>query len=127
MHNAFYIVQEHIQGITLDALIGKLTPDRAQTYFRGIVQGICSFHKSAGIVHGGIRPQHIIIASNGYAKIAEWGTSLIASFQKNSFKVGKAQFYVAPENIINSNICRMSSDIWALGVTLYSMLREICF
>jgi len=75
------------------------------------------------ITHGDIKPSNILLSSEGFPMIVDFGLSKDfknLSTAKNSEFTGSL-VYAAPEQI-KDNITNEKTDLWALGVTLYELL-----
>ena len=76
-----YIVMEYVEGITLKTYIekkGKLTYKEAVSIAIQVARGIEAAH-SKSIVHRDIKPQNIIISTEGKVKVTDFGIARAAS------------------------------------------------
>lgn len=124
--NMHYIVLEYIEGITLNKYIakkGKLSNEETIDISLQIARGIQAAHLS-GIIHRDIKPQNIVIAGNGVAKITDFGIArAITSTTKNISVIGTVH-YISPEQVRNSKV-DYRSDIYSFGCTMYEMITGI--
>src|SRR2546421_970881 len=69
-----YLVTEFVDGGTLKswARAGKRTWRQVLELLVGVADGLAAAHQ-AGILHRGIKPENILVATNGYAKLADFG------------------------------------------------------
>jgi serine/threonine protein kinase len=71
-----YLVTEFVDGDTLKswARSGKRTWRQIVELLVGVADGLAAAHQ-AGILHRDIKPENILVAKNGYAKLADFGLS----------------------------------------------------
>ena len=120
-----YIVMEYIDGITLKEYINKqgaITWNDALYFMTQILKAVQHAHDK-GIVHRDIKPQNIILLSNGNIKVTDFG---IARFSRSDTKTLTEQaigsvHYIAPEQA-KGEATDERADIYSLGVVLYEML-----
>ena len=120
-----YIVMEYIDGITLKEYINKqgaITWNDALYFMTQILKAVQHAHDK-GIVHRDIKPQNIILLSNGNIKVTDFG---IARFSRSETKTLTEQaigsvHYIAPEQA-KGEPTDEKADIYSLGVVLYEML-----
>ncbi|KAI8899160.1 kinase-like domain-containing protein [Globomyces pollinis-pini] len=107
-----------------NATVDPLPLDVARKYFQQLILGIEYLHE-CGIAHRDIKPDNMLISSDGTVKIVDFGVSEMFSKGNDKFKktAGSPAFY-APEycNLSHGDLSAMAADIWAMGVTLYSMV-----
>ena len=94
-----YIVMELVEGITLKKFIdqkGRLGLKETVGIAIQVAQGISAAHDQ-NIVHRDIKPQNVIIASDGTAKVADCGIARATSSDTiNAFAMGSVH-YISPE------------------------------
>lgn len=120
-----YIVMEYVDGITLKEYIQKqraITWNDALFFTTQILKALQHAHDK-GIVHRDIKPQNIILLSNGDIKVADFG---IARFSRSDTKtltdtaIGSVH-YISPEQA-KGEFTDERADIYSVGVVLYEML-----
>lgn len=94
--------------------------DQARSIFYQIVQGVRYLHES-GIAHGDLKPENVMINMDGTVKLTDFGYCHISRWAGNDEKSGTL-FYASPELLINGFFDTYKSDIWALGVLLFTMV-----
>lgn len=120
-----YIVMEYVPGRTLKQVIrsrGSLEPDEAIDIEKQLVSAVSEAHHK-GIIHRDIKPQNIIVKSDGSIKILDFGIAIA----KGNIQVTQANnvmgsvHYLAPE-LAKGKPASVQSDIYALGIVLFEML-----
>ncbi len=120
-----YIVMEHVEGITLKEYIeqqGKLGIKETVHFTMQILRALQHAHDK-GIVHRDIKPQNILLLSNGNIKVTDFG---IARFSYSDTKtmtdsaIGSVH-YISPEQA-RGDTTDARADIYSVGVVMYEML-----
>ncbi len=118
-----YIVMELVEGITLKDFIaskGKLGFKETLGIAIQVAQGIGAAHEQH-IVHRDIKPQNIIISSDGTAKVADFGIARVESSDTvNAGAIGSVH-YISPEQA-RGELSDERSDIYSLGITIFEMI-----
>ena len=118
-----YIVMELVEGITLKEYIsnkGRLSAREATSIALQISAGLEAAHNN-GIIHRDVKPQNIIISTDGKVKVADFGIARAASTNTiNSGAMGSVH-YSSPEQA-RGGYSDEKSDIYSLGITMYEML-----
>jgi eukaryotic-like serine/threonine-protein kinase len=120
-----YIVFEYVEGETLKQRInrvGALGAQEALAYAIEIARGLTVAH-ARNMVHRDIKPQNVLIDSEGRAKLTDFGISrqLEQDGMTATGRVLGTTDYVAPEQAMGHPVDQRS-DIYSLGVVLYEML-----
>ncbi|HSK50461.1 MAG TPA: protein kinase, partial [Solirubrobacterales bacterium] len=120
-----YIVFEYVEGETLKQRIGRvgaLDPQEALAYAIEIGRGLTVAH-ARNMVHRDIKPQNVLIDSEGRAKLTDFGISrqLEQDGMTATGRVLGTTDYVAPEQAMGHSV-DPRSDVYSLGVVLYEML-----
>ncbi len=120
-----YIVFEYVEGETLKQRInrvGALDPQEALAHAIEIARGLTVAH-GRNMVHRDIKPQNVLIDSEGRAKLTDFGISrqLEQDGMTATGRVLGTTDYVAPEQAMGHQVDQRS-DVYSLGVVLYEML-----
>ncbi len=119
-----FIAMAHYDGESLSERIQRGPLDiRAAFQITGsIANGLGSAHR-ASIVHRDIKPNNVMITSEGFVKIVDFGVAKLADatrVTKTNYTVGTMS-YMSPQQATGS-VVDNRSDIWSLGVVFYEML-----
>ena len=120
-----YIVFEYVEGETLKQRInrvGALDAQEALAYAIEIARGLTVAH-ARNMVHRDIKPQNVLIDSEGRAKLTDFGISrqLEQDGMTATGRVLGTTDYVSPEQAMGHAVDQRS-DVYSLGVVLYEML-----
>ncbi len=118
-----YIVMEYVEGITLKTYIEKkhqLSFKEAVSISIQVARGIEAAHNK-GIIHRDIKPQNIIISTEGKVKVTDFGIARAASSNTISSDVMGSVHYASPEQARNGFVDGRS-DIYSLGIMMYEMV-----
>ncbi len=120
---ANYIVMEYIEGITLKTYIekkGRLAFKEAVSIAIQVAKGIEDAHRHQ-IVHRDIKPQNIMISTDGKVKVTDFGIARAASSDTIRSDVMGSVHYISPEQARNGFVDG-KSDIYSLGIVMYEMV-----
>lgn len=118
-----FIVMELVEGITLKEYIakkGKLSVREATSIAIQVAMGLAAAHDQ-GIVHRDVKPQNIIISTDGKVKVTDFGIARAASSNTISANAMGSVHYSSPEQV-RGGYSDSRSDIYSLGITLYEMV-----
>ncbi len=118
-----YIVMELVEGITLKEYIknkGRLSAREATSIALQISAGLEAAHNN-GIIHRDVKPQNIIISTDGKVKVADFGIARAATTNTFNSSVMGSVHYSSPEQS-RGGYSDEKSDIYSLGITIYEML-----
>jgi len=116
-----FIVMEYVEGEPLSRFleVHRIDPPLALRLAKQICE-IVSFAHQHHLIHGDLKPNNIIITPEGKPKLLDFGlSSLYSNQQEISFVAGTFP-YLAPEQILGSNIDE-KTDIYALGIIFYQI------
>jgi serine/threonine protein kinase/Tol biopolymer transport system component len=129
-----YLVTEFVDGGTLNtwAKHERRTWRQTVELLAGVADGLATAHAS-GILHRDIKPANILVAKNGYAKLADFG---LAKLQEPADPQGTRTLteggtrpgllmgtipYMSPEQASGGAV-DSRSDIFSFGIVLYESL-----
>ena len=128
-----YLVMEYIAGGTLHDLLmrsGPLDPEKTARIAEAVCDGL-EVAWNHGIVHRDIKPDNLMITSEGEYKLSDLG---LAKYEppegekktpdgdtRELSSLGTPD-YMAPEQALDAANCDIRADIYSLGITLYQLL-----
>ena len=123
----FYIAMEKVEGKNLELLLSEhkcLMQDEALDVIRQVASGLHAA-QNAGVLHRDMKPGNIIITPEGQAKVLDFGLSL--DDRPDAVReeiIWATPFYVPPETL-EGKPEDSRADIYALGMTLRSMITGV--
>lgn len=122
-----FLVMEYVAGTTLRDRIREqapLKPQRALAVLESVLAALSSAHE-AGLVHRDVKPENVLIGTDGQIKVADFGlaravSSTTAATATSGLLIGTVS-YLAPELVLNQG-ADARCDVYACGVLLYEML-----
>jgi serine/threonine-protein kinase len=117
-----YIVMEYVDGPSLRQVLqrrGRLTPGQALTVVEPVAHALARAH-ARGVIHRDVKPENILVAGDGRAKIADFGIArtIAATSQTRTGQLVGTVHYLAPE-LVDGREATPASDQYALGVVLF--------
>lgn len=122
--DGFYLVMELVEGCTLGDLIAEQGPlPIAWVAAIGAqIAAVLAVAHERDVIHRDIKPQNVMVTSDGTAKILDFGVAGIVSQRITSTGVSVGTpAYMAPEQL-NNQPATWRTDLYALGCLLYEML-----
>ncbi len=120
-----YIAMEYVEGANLKEYIrreGRLAPERALQIAAQVCDAL-EFAHGHGIVHRDIKPQNVLLTTDGQVKVTDFGIARAlssATITQTGTVLGSVQ-YLSPEQARGAAVGR-SADLYAVGVVLYEMV-----
>lgn len=130
-----YLVTEFIDGGTLKvwARAEKRTWREIVALLLGVADGLAAAH-GAGILHRDIKPDNILVGTNGYAKLSDFGlaklqepvtpeerTRTLSSQHTGAGVIAGTIAYMSPEQA-SGRTTDSRGDIFSFGIVLYELL-----
>lgn len=106
-------------------LIKKASEEEIWKFLRDVISGLAYLHKK-GIVHQDMKPDNVLINSDGQYLIIDFGISTktrntLRKSEKGSIG-GGTPWYMSIESWGTESPSIFARDIWALGATLYEIV-----
>lgn len=116
-----YIVMQLIDGVPVSRLVGRQGVDAllAVKIAAQVARGLAFAHRHSTI-HRDIKPDNLMITSNGRVKITDFGVAAAMGTVLSGGHSGSPP-YMSPEQCRGEQVDGRS-DIYSLGVTLYLLL-----
>ncbi len=118
-----HIVMEYIDGPTLRDVLNdwdRLTIDETIALLSQVSYAVEYAHIQ-GIVHLDLKPENIMILSDGKAKVADFGLARLAGTETDRDRLEGTVSYMAPE-LLRGETPDVRADVFSLGVVLYEAL-----
>lgn len=127
-NNYHYIVMELLSGESLKKILKKqpISLQRALDLIVQLCQAVSYLHEH-GMVHGDIKPENLLVTSQGQLKlidfgIADWAAS--SALQARPTTLKGTPLYMSPELIQGLSSPTPQSDIYAIGIVAYELLMS---
>ncbi len=123
-----YIVMEYVEGRTLKEYIednGMLSWQETAEYAAQICSALDKAHKN-GIIHRDIKPQNIILTTDGILKVTDFGIARATSNETKNMgesTMGSVHYF-SPEQA-RGGYTDAKSDIYSLGIVMYELVTGV--
>ncbi|MBO4491962.1 MAG: serine/threonine protein kinase, partial [Lentisphaeria bacterium] len=124
----YYIVMDYVPGGNVRDLLkakGHIPPDRALEIIRQMAGALCAAY-AHHMVHRDIKPDNIMFAVDGSAKLADLGIAKSTDEHDPTLTMAATVFgtpaYMSPEQARDSSQVDIRADIYSLGIVFYEML-----
>lgn len=125
--NCPYLVMPYCANGSVGSRIGNMSEDEIWKFILDVSSGLAFLHGlEPAITHQDIKPDNILITSEGRYVITDFGIS--RSFRTKLSKASNLPFssgtiaYMGPERFSKTPVIALASDIWAFGATLYEIV-----
>lgn len=121
-----FLVMKYCANGSSSKLAGQISEDKLWAFIHDVASGLEVLHsQSDPIVHQDIKPDNILVDSNGRFLITDFGISkkLRSTMRRQSKRdvSSGAMPYMAPERFDSNPRLNTSSDIWSLGASIYEL------
>ncbi len=124
----YFMVMEFVEGSNLRDFLrirGRLTPTEALPLMLGLANGL-KYSLDQGVTHRDLKATNILIASNGTAKLVDFGLATLDDEKKAAAAHGQRTVdYSALERTCGSPKGDKRSDIFFLGCVFYQMITGV--
>jgi serine/threonine-protein kinase len=113
-----YLVLEYIPGarsLADEILAGKTDWRTTLRVGLGVAQGLAF----AGLVHGDLKPNNILLSPDGTAKVADFGLALTPDEAADETSLAGTLGFFAPEMLVGQSARNLATDLYAYGVMLF--------
>lgn len=123
------IAMEFCEGGSLDSIyreVKKLGGRTGEKVLGRIAEGVLhglTYLNSRKIIHRDIKPSNILLCRNGQVKLCDFGVSGEFGTKGDANTFIGTSYYMAPERI-QGQTYTITSDVWALGVTLLEVAQH---
>ncbi len=124
--SVLFAVSEFQEGETLRRKLhrARLPRDRASDFAIQIARGLIALHR-AGVLHGDLKPEHVLIAKDGVARLMDGGLAALTYEEMPAEPSGSVPIliadYASPEQVRGERET-WASDLFSWGVMLHEML-----
>ena len=121
-HFCFLLI-EYINGINLDQYLTNREHKQniyETQFYIGSILLMLDYLQKKSIAHRDIKPSNIMIDSNGYLKMIDFGTAKILSSSDYTSTIIGTPHYIAPE-ILQGRGYSLSCDFWSVGICMYEI------
>jgi len=125
----YFISMEYAQGGDLGSALQRQGPLPVRQVIEHMATacGALAHAHGAGIVHGNVKPNNLLLTRDGILKVADLGLARslhvagLSTLSSTSLALGSV-LYMAPEQVTDATAADARSDVYALGVTAYRLL-----
>ena len=122
--NCPYLVMPYCENGSVSHQIGKMPESEIWKFILDVSCGLSFLHnQTPPIVHQDIKPDNILITSDGRYVISDFGISRSFRTQmsrtNNRVNSSGTLAYMGPERFSEKPMVVLASDIWAFGMTIY--------
>jgi serine/threonine protein kinase len=122
-HELYFVVRDHVDGVTLQSLINTGTPfpeEQIASILGQIVAALAPLHR-VQMVHRGIKPSNVFLTGGDHVVLGDPTLpvpALGAALERLSYDYR----YVAPELFEGSGTAGPAADLYAMGCVAYELI-----
>lgn len=130
----YYFIMDYVDGYTFALILarqGRIAEKDAVVILDSVAGALDYAWNNYGVVHCDIKPDNIMVGSDGIVKILDLGLCNIMGGGsgggmepkgKEKETITGTPAYMSPEQIYGDNVLDVRSDIYCLGATLYHLV-----
>ena len=123
-NGVFFMAMNYINGETLRTKLQRerrIAVDEALHIVQQVAEALCYAWQEAKLIHRDVKPDNIMITSDGIVKLADLGLAINQGEWSEDMEISGTPTYMSPEQFAGEPL-DPRCDIYSLGVTLYQML-----
>ena len=117
-----FFLMEYVDGKNLDEYLSKITTRKKNVedtkFYIASILIMIDYLQNKLIAHRDIKPSNIMIDSNGYLKMIDFGTAKVLHDYTGT--VIGTPHYISPE-ILQGKGYSLSCDFWSIGICMFEM------
>lgn len=126
--NCPYLVMPYCANGSVSSRVGKMSEDEIWKFVLDVSSGLAFLHSlQPPIIHQDIKPDNILITSDGRYVISDFGISrsMRTKMSKSANDMGSSGTiaYMGPERFSEMPVIVLASDVWAFGMTLFELMN----
>ncbi|HVL52320.1 MAG TPA: Stk1 family PASTA domain-containing Ser/Thr kinase [Actinomycetota bacterium] len=122
-NDTYYMVMEYIRGKNLRQVLSsakRLHPRQAAQVTGQVLGALAAAHEK-GVVHRDVKPENVVVATDGRVKVADFGIARAAESAALTGGMLGTVAYVAPEQARGDDV-DARTDLYSTGCMLYELL-----
>jgi hypothetical protein len=120
-----YFLMEYVDGVPLDVALRNRSWKERAAAFEKVTAAVAAAH-DLGVVHGDLKPSNILMDRDSQPHILDFGVARLNSSDPtpgaSDTPLGGTPAFMAPEVLEGATAPSPTSDVYALGVTLFAVL-----
>ncbi|MDX6677181.1 MAG: eukaryotic-like serine/threonine-protein kinase [Solirubrobacteraceae bacterium] len=117
------VVTEWVEGGSLRGVIGELSTEQVAGVVDELLETV-AIAADAGVVHLGLKPENVLITTDGHTKVSDFGIASVAWLDTALTRTGASMrdlSYISPEQV-RGDVAGPATDLYAIGCMAYEML-----